>query len=273
MTWLETIVAARRASLARERESNANTAMGGRGRDSGAAPLAQGAPRGDAGPPPLRPFGDALRAPGRRIIAEIKRRSPSAGVIRDPLDPAGVASLYARAGAAALSVLTEPEFFGGSDADLRSARAAVSLPVLRKDFVVDREQVRESRRLEADAILVIVAALEREEITALLDEARAQKMDALVEVHSESELDLAIEAGSTLIGVNSRDLRDFTVDLGRAIRLGPRIPDGIVRVAESGIRTREDVARLEQSGFTAFLVGESLLRATDPAARLEDLFG
>lgn len=292
MTLLQRIVAARRLSLARERakragirptenrptgispeapvsaERGGSTTLAGESGIVGAG-CETGAARDRRA---VRPFSAALRAPGRRVIAEIKRRSPSAGVIRDPLDPAGIAAMYARAGAAALSVLTEPDFFAGSDGDLQAARDAVGLPVLRKDFLLDRDQIFESRALGADAVLLIGAVLSRDEISGLLGSAREAGLDALVEVHSEEELDAALEAGASIIGVNSRNLEDFSVDVGRAVRLGARIPAGVLRVAESGIRTREDVSRLEQAGYRAFLVGESLLRAPDPAARLRELF-
>ena len=252
---LERIVTARRASLTRER------AVGGP-RNTGAA---------GRGPAPIRSFETALRAPGRRIIAEIKRRSPSAGAIREPLDPSEIAQVYARFGAAALSVLTEADFFGGSDADLAAARAACPLAVLRKDFILDLEQIAESRAIGADAVLLLAAVLSPSELAELRTAAAEAGMAALVEVHDERELDSALGAGASIVGVNSRDLRDFSVDLSRAERLAPRIPGGVVRVAESGITTARDLARLEGAGFSVFLVGESLLRAPDPGARLREL--
>lgn len=248
-TWLERIVAARRISVAEARAAR------------GPGPPGERAS-------PVRDFEGALRAPGRRLIAEIKRRSPSAGPIRDPLDPAAVAVRYEEAGAAAMSVLTEPDFFGGSDGDLVRARAAGGLPVLRKDFVLDREMVLESRAMGADAVLLIAAVLPPGALRELVSAAREAGLAALVEIHDERELDGALASGAGIVGVNSRDLRDFTVDLARAERLAARIPAGIVKVAESGIRTTRDIARLERAGYGAFLVGESLLRADDPGAAL-----
>lgn len=213
----------------------------------------------------------ALRAPGLRIIAEIKRRSPSAGILREDLDPAAIAAIYEHSGAAALSVLTEPDFFGGSDDDLIAARAAVSLPVLRKDFVLDAEQLSESRAIGADAVLLLASVHSAQALAGLVAAARREEIETLVEVHDERELDAALAAGARIVGVNSRDLRDFSVDLGRAEQLARWIPDAIVRVAESGLRTRDDLRRLEQAGYSAFLVGESLLRSPDPGKALREL--
>jgi indole-3-glycerol phosphate synthase len=251
-SWLARIVEARRASVAAARAAR------------GGAPLPERAV-------PVRDFEDALRSPGRRFIAEIKRRSPSAGAIRDPLDPTAVAASYARAGAAALSVLTEPAFFGGSEEDLALARAGCALAVLRKDFVLDREMVFESRAMGADAVLLIAALQPPSELRALVSAAAEAGLAALVEVHDEREMDGALASGARIFGVNSRDLRDFSVDLARAERLAARMPAGVVRVAESGIRSRADVERLEAAGFSSFLVGESLLRSDDPGARLAEL--
>jgi indole-3-glycerol phosphate synthase len=219
----------------------------------------------------VRSLAAALGRPGRRIIAEIKRRSPSAGVIRETLDAAEIAAGYAQAGAAALSIVTEPDFFGGSDADLAIARSMMDLPVLRKDFIVDRTQVFESKALGADAILLLVRVLDGPLLARMLEAAAQAGLEALVEVHDEHELDRALGAGATLVGVNNRDLRDFSVDLSRAERLAGRIPAGVIGVAESGIHDPEDLQRLEAAGFHAFLVGESLLRAGDPAAKLREL--
>lgn len=255
--WLERIVAARRKAVDAARAARAAQAAGAKPEPARAEPM--------------RDFEAALRAPGRRFIAEIKRRSPSAGPIREPLDPEWVARRYEASGAAALSVLTEPEFFGGSEADLAHARGAVSLPVLRKDFVLDSGMVRESRALGADAVLLIAAVLSPADLRTLVASAREAGLAALVEIHDESELDPALASGARIIGVNSRDLRDFSVDLARAERLAARIPDGLVKVAESGIKGARDVARLESAGYRAFLVGESLLRAEDPGAALAEL--
>ena len=250
--WLERIVAARRLSVEAARAAR------------GPAPL-------PVRTTPVRDFESALRAPGRRILAEIKRRSPSAGVLREGLDPETVARAYASAGAAGLSVLTEPGFFGGSDGDLVHAREACALPVLRKDFVLDHEMVEESAALGADAVLLIAAVLAPAELRALVRTAHEAGLSALVEIHDERELDAALSSQARIIGVNSRDLRDFSVDLRRAERLGSRLPPGVVKVAESGIRDGHDMARLEAAGYGAFLVGESLLRAQDPGAALAEL--
>jgi indole-3-glycerol phosphate synthase len=205
------------------------------------------------------------------VIAEFKRRSPSRGTLRDDLPPASAAQAYESAGAAALSVLTEPEFFGGTLDDLRQARAATTLPVLRKDFVVDPYQVWEAWIAGADAVLLIVAALSGPEMRALFDTAREAGIDALVEVHDEDELVRALEAGAVLVGVNNRDLRTLEVSLETSLALASRIPDDVVAVAESGIRTGEDVRRLRSAGFDAFLVGEHLMTAPDPGEALRGL--
>ena len=205
------------------------------------------------------------------MIAEFKRRSPSRGVIREGLDPAAVAQAYEAAGAAALSVLTEPEHFGGSLEDLRQARAATLLPALRKDFVVDPYQVWEAWAAGADAVLLIVAALSDAELKGLLATAGEATLDALVEVHDRGELDRALAAGARLVGVNNRDLRTLEVSLDTSIGLGPLVPGGVVKVAESGIRTGDDVRRLRECGFDAVLVGEHLMASPDPGAALEAL--
>ena len=205
------------------------------------------------------------------MIAEIKRRSPSKGALHVDLDPAELACTYARGGAACLSVLTDEEFFGGSTADLQAARAAVSLPVLRKDFTVSGQDVCDTRLMGADAVLLIAAALEPDELIALHDLAVDVGLDALVEVHDEAELEVALRAGATIVGVNQRDLVTFEVDHDRAARMATAIPAGVVRVAESGVRDAADAARLAAAGYDAILVGESLVTATDPAAALRAL--
>ena len=221
---------------------------------------------------PARPFEAALAgADTVAVIAEVKRRSPSKGDLAPDLDPALLAGAYASGGAAALSVLTDSEFFGGSVADLRAARAAVTLPVLRKDFTVAPADVLDARIMGADAVLLIAAALDRSEMTDLLALARRVGLDALVEVHDEVEAAVAVEAGATLIGVNQRDLFTFEVDTDRARRVGASLPDGVTRVAESGIRDADDVRRLADAGFAAVLVGETLVRSADPAAAVGDL--
>ncbi|HMQ14539.1 MAG TPA: indole-3-glycerol phosphate synthase TrpC [Phycisphaerae bacterium] len=218
-----------------------------------------------------RGFAAAMRRPGLSVIAEFKRRSPSRGDIAPDRDVLAVSREYGEAGAAALSILTEEDFFGGSDDDLRRARAAVEVPVLRKDFTVDAYQVYEARALGADAILLIVACLEHALLRELLAIAAELHLAALVEIHDETQLERAHAAGATIIGVNNRDLRTFEVSLETSLRLRPRMPPGCIAVAESGIRTGDDARRLADAGFDAILVGESLLRAPDAGAKLREL--
>ena len=223
---------------------------------------------------PPRGFTAALRSgPAPRIIAEIKRRSPSRGEIRANFDPVACACAYAEGGAAALSVLTDETFFGGHIGFLGKVRAAVALPLLRKDFLLDAIQVDEARVAGADAVILIAAALDQDPLVALQARARALGLDVLVEVHDEAELERALDAGADLVGINHRDLRTFETELGVTERLAPRIPAGVVVVAESGIFTPEDVARLESAGAHAFLVGESLMRKEDVARALRELRG
>jgi indole-3-glycerol phosphate synthase len=211
-----------------------------------------------------RPFAEALVHPGISVIAEHKRRSPSAGAIREGATVGDVVTAYERGGAAALSVLTEHHHFGGSLADLRAAKGASRLPVLRKDFVVDTYQVYESAAVGADAILLIVAALEPKELQRLHAEALALDLDVLVEVHDERELEVALERiDADVIGINNRDLTDFTVDVQRTFELLADIPAGKTVVSESGISTREQLDELERVGVDAVLVGEALMRAPD----------
>jgi indole-3-glycerol phosphate synthase len=205
------------------------------------------------------------------VIAELKKASPSKGLIRAEFHPAELARELETAGAAALSVLTDEEFFQGSLGNLREASAGVSVPCLRKDFIVDEFQIFEARANSADAVLLIVAALAQGELVALARGARAHGLDALCEVHDEEELQRALDAGCDLIGVNSRDLRTFQVDLDTALRLAEKIPAGVVRVAESGIQLAQDVERLRQAGYQAVLVGESLMRAERPGEALRKL--
>jgi indole-3-glycerol phosphate synthase len=219
-----------------------------------------------------RPFASALRRKEAvNIIAEHKRRSPSRGAIREDLAPADVARGYEAAGAAALSVLTDEPFFGGRLEHLVEARAATRLPVLRKDFVVDPWQMWEARAAGADATLLIVAALDDDELSQLLALAAEVGLDALVEVHDRGELDRALGAGARIVGVNNRNLKTMEVSLDTAVSLCPAIPEGVVRVAESGIRTGEDVRRLREAGFDAFLVGERLMSAPEPGPALRSL--
>ena len=214
----------------------------------------------------------ARRGPsGPRVIGEVKRRSPSRGDLRPDLDPAALAGAYAAGGAAAVSVLTEPRHFAGSPEDLRAVRAAVDLPVLRKDFVSTPYQVWESRAWGADAVLLIVAALDRAALAGLLGEAAAAGLDALVEVHTRAEVEAAAAAGATLIGVNARDLATLRVDPGRFAAVRTALPGRAILVAESGIRTPADVAAAAAAGADAVLVGETLVRARDPAAAVAEL--
>jgi indole-3-glycerol phosphate synthase len=219
----------------------------------------------------IRSFAAALRQPGIAIIAEFKRRSPSGGDIRPGASPAEIAGRYADAGAAALSVLTDEKYFGGSDADLLAARAACSLPVLRKDFVVDPFQLYEARAIGADAVLLIVRALSEAELRELLQLSHSLGMDALVETHSEEEVRRALEAGAQVIGVNNRDLDTLRTDVSLALRLRPLVPPHCVFVAESGISTPEQISRLADAGIDAVLIGESLLRSVDPGLRVREL--
>ncbi|HEU4408157.1 MAG TPA: indole-3-glycerol phosphate synthase TrpC [Polyangiaceae bacterium] len=213
---------------------------------------------------------ERLSPPGgpARVIAEVKRASPSAGAIRADLDAVTQARRYAEGGAVAISVLTDGPGFGGSLADLEACREAVSAPLLRKDFVLERYQLLEARAWGADAALLIVAALSPAELARLAAEAAALGLEALVECHDEAEFDAALAAGARLVGINNRDLRSFRVDLGVSERLLPRAPAGVRVVVESGVRTVEDAARLRAAGAANFLVGEALVRAADPAALL-----
>lgn len=223
--------------------------------------------------PEPRPFQEALVRPGISIVAEHKRRSPSRGVLRADASVAAVAGAYERGGAAAISVLTEPSQFAGSLDDLREARAAAELPVLRKDFIVDPYQVYESAAAGADALLLIVAALEPEALAELNREARALDVDVLVEIHDERELQAALEVEADLLGINNRDLTDFTVDLDRTYDLLSGVPAGKTVVSESGFSTREQLDDLERVGVDAVLIGETLMRADDIEAACRALSG
>lgn len=253
---LETIAAAARTS-ARVREA----------RRPISALASDRQPRGSA-------FVEALRqTPAPRIIAECKRRSPSRGILRHDYDPAAHAQDYAAAGAAAISVLTEPTFFDGALSHLQAVRAVVSLPVLRKDFIVTDYQVHEAAAGGADAVLLIAGALEAAALKRLTELAGSLGLAALVEVHDRHELDRAVAAGAEVIGVNSRNLRTLDVDLEVFQQLAAVIPSGTVSVAESGIRTGEDLRRIGALGFSAFLVGERLITHADPGAALRELRG
>jgi indole-3-glycerol phosphate synthase len=215
-----------------------------------------------------RDFRAALGARAPAIIAEVKKASPSKGLFAADFGAAQIASAYQRGGAAALSVLTDQTFFQGSLADLENARAAVSLPVLRKDFTISTAQILEAAAHGADAILLIAAILSEREMRDFREEAAQWRMAALVEVHNRRELEAAMSAGSDLIGVNNRDLTTFDVSLDVSLRLAEHIPAGALRVSESGIHDARDIARLRQAGYAAFLVGEHLMRSGDPAAAL-----
>jgi indole-3-glycerol phosphate synthase len=255
-TYLDEIIAAHRAAAKQQRHSV---------HDLQGFALEEG---------PVRPFREALTASaGISVIAEVKRRSPSKGDLAPDLDPSEMARAYEAAGAACISVLTDKQFFGGSRGDLQTVRQAVSRPILRKDFTVCEEDVCETRWFGADAVLLIAAALNDDELRRFHELARWLAIDALVEVHDEVELDRAMAVGADLVGVNQRDLRTFEVDTARAVRVGAAIPDTVVTVAESGIRTADDVSRLRDAGYDAVLVGEALVTAADPGAKLRELVG
>ena len=207
------------------------------------------------------------------VIAEVKKASPSKGLIREDFDPASIAASYQAGGASCLSVLTDRDFFQGGENDLVAARAACTLPVLRKDFMIDPWQVVESRAIGADCILLIVAALEQAQMVELAATAADLAMDVLVEVHDGAELDRALELTPTLVGINNRDLRTFNTTLETTLVLAPRVPDDTMLVTESGIHTVEDVTGMREAGINAFLVGEAFMRQEDPGAHLSLLFG
>ncbi|MBI2829397.1 MAG: indole-3-glycerol phosphate synthase TrpC [Acidobacteria bacterium] len=217
-------------------------------------------------------FERELGAAGRvNVIGECKRRSPSRGVLAAEYDPASIARLYERGGAAAISVLTEPTFFDGALEHLTAVRRAVSLPLLRKDFIVDDYQLFEARAAGADAILLIVAALEQPDLVRLQARAWELGLAALVEVHDEEELTRAVDSGARLIGVNNRNLRTLQVDIDASYRLGARIPPGVIGVSESGLRSRADLERLAAAGYRAFLIGERFMTDVDPARSIGEL--
>lgn len=234
-------------------------------------PLDEGLLAGARRPAGERRFRDALSAPEIGVIAEFKRRSPSAGALRERPELAEIVGAYERGGAVAVSVLTEGPNFDGALEDLRTARAVCELPLLRKDFILDTYQLHEALIAGADAVLLIVAALETAQLAALHEAARALGLDVLVEVHDRRELHSALELSADIVGVNNRDLRDFSVDLGRTEALMDEIPAGVTVVSESGIAGAEQVRRLHERGVSAVLVGETLMRSDDPAASLEAL--
>lgn len=224
--------------------------------------------------PPTRGFIDRLRQDSVNnlaVIAEIKRNSPSRGSLNENLDPAKVAQQYEQGGASCLSVLTDSEFFGGSTSDLQEAGFAVKLPVLRKDFTVSLRDICDARIMGADCVLLIAAALSSSELKEFFSFATEVNIDVLVEVHDENELSVAIEIGARLIGVNQRDLKTFEVDHQRAIRMATMMPGNIVRVAESGVRSREDAQSLRDAGYHAILVGESLVTSDDISKSVAEL--
>lgn len=221
-----------------------------------------------------RSFGQALRQDGQvAVIAEFKKASPSKGIIREHADPVDVARLYERNGAAAVSVLTDEHFFKGKAEFLTAIREWVTLPLLRKDFIIDDYQVWEASIMGADAILLIASVLSESELAALQRTAADLGLECLVEVHHDDELTKALNAGARIIGVNNRDLTDFRVDVNTSLRLKARIPREIVTVSESGIHSRADVLTLQAAGFDAILVGESLMQASDIGAKLRELLG
>jgi indole-3-glycerol phosphate synthase len=257
MNILEAIMAERRRAVARARRrvplAALEAAAAGRRHRSLAARLAG--------------------ARGTAIIAELKRASPSAGLLRVDYRPARLAAAYAAAGACGLSVLTEPRHFRGSAAHLKAARRATALPVLRKDFMVDPYQAAEAAAWGADVVLLILAALAPAEARALYDAARAYGLEVLAEAHTAAEVDAALALKDAIVGVNSRNLKTLRTDLRTARRLAAAIPRGRLAVAESGIRTRRDIEGLEAAGYRGFLIGESLLAAPDPGAKLRELLG
>jgi indole-3-glycerol phosphate synthase len=260
MTILDEILAVKRSELAAARAERALAEVEAAARAAG----------------PVRGLLRALHRPAGtpvHVIAEIKRASPSAGPIRAGADPAAIARDYARGGASALSVLTDRQFFDGELGFLARVRAAVDLPLLRKDFVVDPYQVVEARAAGADGVLLIVAALAAPLLAELLAAARDHQLDALVEVHDLAEVDVALSAGARLLGVNHRDLRTFAVDMTLTAQIAPRVPADVVLVGESGIRTRDDIDALGRAGVHAVLVGEHLMRAESPGDALLALRG
>jgi indole-3-glycerol phosphate synthase len=218
-----------------------------------------------------RPFMEALAHPGTSLIAEHKRRSPSAGVIRDSSSVTQIVEAYERGGAAAISILTEETHFGGSLDDLYEARRATQLPILRKDFSVDLYQLYEAKVAGADAVLLVVGSLRRDDLERLHAEAQALDLDAIVEVHDEEELDCALELDVDVIGINNRNLADFTVDIQTTVDLLAAVPTGKVVVSESGIHSRMEIDELERVGVDAVLIGEALMRAQDPEAAVREL--
>lgn len=260
-TILDRIVARKREEIATAREEHSLAALCDRAMQ-----------RGDH-----RDFMEALRGLMTRrqpaVIAEIKKASPSKGLIREVFDPPWIARQYAESGAACLSVLTDRDYFQGSPEYLQQAREACDLPVLRKDFIVDPYQVAETAAMGADCLLLIAAILEPEALRELAAAAGELHLDVLVEVHDEREMDVALESGFDLIGINNRNLHDFSTSLETTWRLAEKAPEGTLLVTESGIHERADVERMLERGIYGFLVGENLMRAEDPGQRFRELFG
>ena len=256
MTVLDRIVETKRAEVA---------ALAGR-RDELRAAARDAAPAED--------FTAAIRsAPGMAVIAEVKKASPSAGVIREDFDPVAIATTYEAAGAACVSVLTDGPYFQGAIDDLVAVRAAVGLPVIRKDFVIDPVQINEARAAGADCVLLIAECLPGDELRRLYEAAGEAGIQTLIELYEEANVDRVLDLGPPLVGVNNRDLRTFTVDTNHSVRLRAMMPESVTFVSESGIRTGEETAMLRGSGVDAVLVGETLMRADDPAAKLRELAG
>jgi len=228
---------------------------------------------GVAAATPLRDFAAALTRPRINVVAELKPASPSRGVIRDPFDPVALATSLESAGAAALSVLTEGEFFRGTLKNLRDARKSIQIPVLRKDFIFDPWQVWETRANDADSFLLIIAALSDNQLNELVALGRELKMEPLVEVHTPAELERALGAGAKIIGVNNRNLKTLDVRVETSFELIEKIPEGCVAISESGIKSHAEIEKLRAAGFDAFLIGTSLMLAPDPAAALSHLLG
>ncbi len=272
-TVLERILASTREELERRKRELPPQELEQQAFAHGRAGAGAGAAPGAADEASSRRFAAALRKPGIAVIAEFKRRSPSAGTLRETPDLHELVTAYERGGASALSVLTEGRHFDGSLEDLQAARAACGLPVLRKDFILDEYQLYEARVAGADAVLLIVAALARERLRALHERAGTLGLDVLVEVHDREELAVALALEAELIGINNRDLRDFSVDVERTERLMGEIPAGVTVVSESGIARPEQLSRLEDAGVAAVLVGETLMRSADPEAALRMLLG
>jgi indole-3-glycerol phosphate synthase len=225
------------------------------------------------GMPPARDFRRALAGGDCAIIAEVKRRSPSRGIIREDFDPVRIAGEYERHGAAAVSVLTDETFFGGSDADLTAVKSAISLPVLRKEFIIGSWQIHETRAIGADALLLIAAILEENQLREYRELAASLGLASLVEIHDRRELETALQSGAEIIGINNRDLKTFTTDIRTSLMLAPLVPSDRIIVSESGIRSRAEIEILLHAGVRTFLIGEALVATSDSGAKLGELLG